>query len=209
MAKFKDTEGNEVEIPDADLEAYVAPKVTEAVTAKEKEFAPKITALETELTGAKTALKERAGEFATFRKLSDEAVEKLSVAEKTIYENGLALEDERQKRATLEKTQQENAVSAAIKAKAGSNDKLEAKMKEMWPLFGIEANTPEQLESKAKMILGAISQSEPDLVATVAGFSGSHMPPNSQPKEGQTFADTEKGKAAANELGLITEAPKA
>ena len=207
MAKFKDADGNEVEIPDADLEAYVAPKVTAAVTAKEAEFGTVKTELEEKLGHANGLLKERAGEFASFRKLSDEAVAKLDVAQKTIYENGLALNAEREKRELLEKTTQENAVKAVIKAKAGSNDKLEKKMTDMWPLLALESNTAEQMEAKAKMILGAISQTEPDLVASVAGFSGSYTPPVKQAKEGESFADTERGTAAAKELGL--EFPKA
>lgn len=206
MATFKDADGNDVE---AFTEAEVAAKVTTAVTAKEAEYTPKLTALETELTGAKTALAERAGEFKQFRKLSDEAVAKLDAAQRTIYENGITLEEERQKRVTLEKTTYDSNVKAAIKAKAGSNDKLEAKMLEMWPLLGIEANTSEQMAQKAQMLLGAIAQTEPDLVATVANFTGAHLPPGEKLKEGQTFADSERGKAGASELGLSIEMPKA
>lgn len=209
MATFKDADGNDVEIPDANLEAYIAPKVSEAVTAKEKEFGTVKTDLEAKLGDANTRLKERSGEFAQFRKLSDESIAKLGIAEKTIYENGLALEEERQKRITLETTTRENAVKSVIKSKAGTNDKLEAKMLEMWPLLGIEAATAEQMEQKANMILGAISQSTPDLVASVASFSGSHIPPVKQQKDGESFADTERGKAAAAELGFALETPKA
>lgn len=210
---IKDKDGNDVDIPDANLDAYAAPKIADSIKAKETELltahGAEKTKLEEELGRLNGIITERAGEFKQFRKLSEDAVAKLSVAEKTIYENGLLLQEEREKREAGEKTARENAVTTIITAKAGKNEKLAAKMKDMWPLLGIEATTPEQLEQKANMILGAISQSEPDLVASVAGFSGGHLPPDNKPKDGQTYADTQAGQALGKDLGLVLETPKA
>jgi hypothetical protein len=179
-------------------------KIAESVSAKESEYAPKLSELEklnSELSDAKKALGDRASEFRQFRKLSDEAVSKLSLAEKTIYENGVILHEEREKRSDLEKKLYDGQVDSIIRTKVGSDEKLFTKMKEMWGVVNVEAQTPEQIEYKAKMILGAIGTTEPDLVASLGGFSGGHIPPVAQ-KEEKGFADTDKGKALANELGL-------
>lgn len=208
MAKLFDEEGKEVE---AFLPDEVTVKVAEAVTAKEAEFTPKIKNLEEELGGAKRALGERANQFAEFRKLNGETVAKLSDAERVIYENGLKLKEESDKRAEVEKKARESQIESAIRAKAGTDEKLFTKMKDMWGVIGIEAVTPEQIEQKTKMILGAISTTEPDLLASVAGFSnGSFAPPvdPNQKKSDGSFADTDKGKAIAADLGLTLESKK-
>ena len=209
MAKLYDTEGNEVE---AFLPDELNSKVSEAVKAKENEFVPKIKELEIELGGARKALGERAEQFSQFRKLNDEQKAKLTEVERINYENTLSLNKQQEERVALEKKNKETMVETVIRSKAGSDEKLVAKMKDMWQIIGIDANTPEQMEQKSKMILGAISQTEPDLLASVAGFSnGSYNPPvapGTKKEEEKTFADTEKGKAIASELGLKLEADK-
>lgn len=196
----------------AEIEVYTADEVqareAAAIAAKEAEFAPIKTQLETELGETKKALGERTGEFAQFRKLREEDLAKLSVEERTIYENGLALQQEREKNAANEKARIETLVNNTIKAKAGTDEKLAAKMKDMWSVIGIEATTPEEAESKAKMILGAIGATEPDLVASIGGFSGGFQPPETKKEEEKGYGDTPEGKAGANELGLILETPK-
>lgn len=208
MAKFFDENGTEI---DGFLQADLDTKVSEAVKVKETEFTAKTKTLEEELATAKKNLGERANQFATFRKLNDDVVAKLSEAERTIYENGLAHEKEREDRVAQEKINKEALVESVIRGKAGKDEKLFSKMKDMWQVIGIEANTPEQMEQKSKMILGAISQTEPDLLASVAGFSnGSFAPPKTgDEKDGEkSFADTDKGKKIAFELGLKLETPK-
>lgn len=200
MAKLYDAEGIEVE---AFLPDEVTAKVNEAVTTKETEFTTVKKGLEGELTEAKKALGSRANEFAQFRKLNDDAVAKLSEAERLIYENQLALKEEREKNTVAEKARMDATVDSALRAKAGTDEKLFGKMKDMWSIIGIDAQTPEAIENKTKMILGAISSTEPDLVASVAGFSSGSWTPPEVKKEGEkSYADTEAGKAAANALGL-------
>lgn len=202
-----ETSGEEVEVYTAD---EVEAAKTEAVTAKETELNPRIKTLEEELTGAKTALGQRANEFAQFRKLNDEQVAKLTETERQLYENGLVLEQERQKRITAEETTRTATVDGVIKVKSNGNQALADKMKEMWAVIDIDANTPEQIEAKATMVLGALSTTVPDLVAAANAFmGGSYTPPVTKPKEGETFADSPEGKAAAAELGLTLEAPAA
>lgn len=205
MAKLFDAEGNPVE---AFLPEEHTAGISAAVTAKETEFNSTKVELEKKLGEKDQALAARAIEFGQFRTLHADVVAKLSDSEKIIYENQLAQKKDADDRAAKEKATHEATVNAAIKNKAGSNAALETKMKEMWSVVGIEATTPEQIEQKTAMVLGAIGATQPDLVASVAGFNGSHIPPVKAAKEGETFADTERGKAAANDLGLILEVPK-
>lgn len=197
-----------------EIEVYTAEEVTARETAAREaavgEYKPKLDEVTGKLSEAEKRAAERAGEFKEFRKLREEDVAKLSEAERTIYENGLRLKEADDARVKDAADRQTAAVTAAIKAKAGDNAKLAEKMTELWPLFGIEANTPEQIEAKTMMVLGAISTTTPDLVASVNGFGGgSYAPPAPAVKEGESFADTDAGKAAAAELGLVLEAPKA
>lgn len=204
--KITNDAGEEIEVFTAD---EVAVARTEAETKVKGEFEPKVNELTEKLTDAEKRAAERAGEFAQFRKLSDEAVAKLSVAERTIYENGLALNQANDRAKTAEEAGRKAVVDNVIKTVANGNQPLIDKMNEMWPLISIEALTPEQIEAKAKVVLGALSTTVPDLVATANGFSGgSYQPPVQQKKEGESYADTDAGKAAAAELGLMVEPPK-
>lgn len=204
--KVTNDEGVEVEVYTAD-EMKAASEA--AVQAKEKEFTPIKTKLETDLADATKALGERAGEFKQFRKLNDDVVVKLSVAERTIYENGLALQEAREKDEKRTKDDNARLVDTAIRAKVGTDEKLFTKVKDMYSLIGIEATTPEAVERKVLATLGAIGTTEPDLVASVAGFSGGSYIPPVVKKEGEgSFADTEQGKRGAVELGLKLEADK-
>lgn len=207
MSKAFDKDGNEIEVYTAE---EVTAKVTEETGKVKAEFEPKIATLETELTGARTALNARAGEFAQFRKLSEEQIQKLDEKDRIIYENGLALQQERERNSEQDKKVKEAAVDAAIRAKAGSDEKLFTRMKEMWGIIGVEAVTAEEIENKTKMVLGAISTTQPDLVASVAGFTGGGFkPPESGGGEKKSFADTEKGQGLMKEIGLkLPEAKK-
>lgn len=200
-----------------EIEVYTAAErdafTAEEVKKKEEEFAGKskaeIAVIVAERDEARKALGERAGEFKQFRKLNDEALAKLSVAERTIYENGLLLQEEREKNKTAEKARIDAQVETALRGKAGTDEKLFGKMKEMYEVIAIEATTPEEIDRKTMMVLGALGTTQPDLVASVAGFSsGAFEPPKPKSDDDKSFADTDAGKAAANSLGLLTEAPK-
>lgn len=208
--KVQNDDGQEVEVYTADeVKTQADAAVATAVAAKETEFSVVKTELEGKLTDAEKRAQERSGEFAQFRKMSDEDKAKLTVAERTIYENGLALAQANEARVVADTAALTERVNGVIKSKAGDNVKLSEKMKEMWPLITIEATTPEQIEAKAQMVLGAISSTVPDLLANVSGFNGgSYLPPQPEKKEGETFADTAAGKGLAGELGLTIESPK-
>lgn len=200
MSKAFDKDGNEIDVYTLDeFQAGVAAETTKI----KGEYDPKVKGLETELSEAKTALTARAGEFAQFRKLSDEAVAKLDVAQRTIYENGLALQEEKEKNKKADDERVAGLVDSAIKAKAGGDEKLAVKMKNLWDIIGIDARTPEDIENKTKMVVGAIGSTEPDLVAKVAGFSiGSFAPPGEKNEEEKNFADTAQGQRGMEEIGL-------
>lgn len=204
MIKAYDENDNEIEVYSAEeLKAAETAAATAAETRMKGEFEPKVKTLETELGSARTALATRAGEFATFRKLSDEAVAKLDEAQRTIYENGLALQAEREKNTKADKERLDKQVDDAIRAKAGKDEKLYTKMKDMFGIIGIEATTPETIETKLKMVVGAIGMAEPDLIAALGSFSGGSFQPPAKKEEGEpTYADTEKGKNLMDEIGL-------
>lgn len=199
-------EGQEIEVYTAD---EVVARETAAKTAAETEFKPKLEGLEKELGEARTALGARAGEFAQFRKLSDDQLKQLTEKDRIIYENQLSLQTEREKNAKLETERKTSAIDAAIKARTGSDEKLFAKVKEAYGIVQLKDETPEQLSTRVMAALGVASVSEPSLAAQVTGFTGgSYAPPQPAGAGGKSFADTEAGKAGANELGLTIETPK-
>lgn len=196
-----------------DVEVFTAAEVTARETAMrttvEGEFKPRLDEATTKLTEAEKRAVERAGEFGEFRKLRDEDVAKLAEKDRIIYENTLRLNEANDKRVAAEQATVQSNVDTAIKAKAGENPKLIEKINEMWKIIGVEAVTPEQIDAKLAMVLGAISTTTPDLLATVNGFpGGGYQPPVVQKEGDKTFADTESGKGLAAELGLTLETPK-
>lgn len=199
MSKAYDKDGNEIDVllPEEHQAA-----VNLEVEKIKGEYVPKLTLAESELEVAKKALGDRAGEFKNFRELHADVVAKLSVAERAIYENQLAQERRRVEDEAALKTARETARDNAIRAKSGTDEKLFGKMKDMYELIAVEANTAEQIENKVKMVLGAIGTTEPDLVASVAGFTGGGFQPPTQTKETKSFADTERGQQGMTELGL-------
>lgn len=195
------------------MEVFTADEVTAreeaARTAVKGEYEPKLTDLTGKLTEAEKRAAERAGEFAEFRKLRDEDVAKLSEKDRIIYENQVRFDAAEKQRTADAETAQKSAVDNAIKAKAGDNAALIEKMTTMWDVIKVDAKTPEQIEAKMLMVLGAISTTTPDLVATVNGFGGGSFQPPSTKKDGDSFADTEGGKSLGAKLGLKLETPKA
>lgn len=207
--KIETEDGKEIEVYTAEEVAASSKKASEdAVAAAALEFGKTKTQIEAERDDARKALGERSSEFAQFRKLNTDQVAKLSEQDRIIYENGLALEAERLKGAERDKKEHDARVESAIRAKSGTDEKLHTKIKEMFGVIGIEANTPEEIERKVQLTLGAISTTEPDLLAGVIGFTGSFKPPVKETPEGISFADTDKGKGFAKELGLNLEAKK-
>lgn len=197
-----------VEIDGVETEVYTAAEVQERETATraavEGEYKPKLEEATTKLTEAEKRAAERAGEFKQFRELNEKQVAELSEKDRIIYENTKVVK-ETQDMLAAERTKGIDAqVAAAITAKAGSNEKLAGRMKDMWSVIGITATTPEEIALKANMVLGALSTTEPDLVASVGTFSGAAMPPGGT-KTDKGFGETEAGKAAATELGLKLE----
>lgn len=210
MIKHLTEEGTEIEVFTAEeVKAQIADESAKAVKAKETEFGTVRTGLETELADAKKALGERAGEFKQFRELHKDVVDKLTVAERTIYENQKLAADNETKRIADDKKRQDAAVDSALRSKAGTDEKLFTKMKETWGVINVNAATPEEVDRKIMMVLGAIQTTQPDLLANVTGFSGGYMPPRAGGSDDKTpFAETERGKAAAAELGLTFDEKK-
>lgn len=189
-----------------EIEVYTAEEVQtqkdEAIKAKEEEFGKTKAEIEAERDEARKALGERNSEFKQFRKLSEDQVAKLSIAEKALYDNQLVMEDMRKAAEDTAKTSQELAVANAIKARAGGDEKLIKKLTDTYAVIGIQANTPEEINNKITMALGAIGTTEPDLLASLGGYNGVALPPNQKSTNEPSFAETERGKAGAAELGL-------
>jgi hypothetical protein len=141
--------------------------------------------------------------------LSEDQVKALSEKDAIIYANQLEFQKIKESDDKAKKIALESQIDSELRKKVGSDEKLFAKAKDMYGLIGIEATTPEQIQKKVLATLGALGQTEPDLIASVFGAgSGSFEPPKPAGESEKTFADTEKGKMAAKDLGLILEVPK-
>lgn len=207
-----------IEIDGVETEVYTTEEVQarEAATRTtvEGEFAPKLQ----EQVDLRTAAEKRADEKATqlsqqrttFEKLSEEQLTKLSDAERIIYNNQKLMAESSEREIASAKTAKENAISAAIRAKVGTDQKLFDKTKDMYSLLGLDDSSPEAIATRVTAALGALGSTEPDLLASAGFMGGSFAPPVQVKKAGEpTFADSEEGKAGAAELGIILEAPKA
>lgn len=203
--KYTGDDGVEIDVfTTAELEARVA----ETRTAVENEYKPKLEEVTTKLTAADQAAAARAAEFGQFRKLSEDQVKQLSEKDAIIYNNTKLLVEAQEREQASAKTAKENAVDASIRAKVGTNDSLFAKVKSMYGVMGLEDLTQEQINTKVSAALGALGQTEPDLLkAAGLSFNGSFEPPKAAVKENESFADTERGKQMADALGLMTEPP--
>lgn len=203
---------HKVDIDGVETDVYTAAEVAERETATrtavEGEWKPKFETTEKDLKEARTSLAARAGEFAQFRKLSDEQVAELAEKDRIIYENQLAIVDANKKNEESTRLAHDSSVDAAIRSKVGTDQKLFEETKKMYDLLGLEDNTPQGITQRAAAAFGAVSQTAPDLLATAGFSSGSFAPPEQGGGGEKSFADTDAGKAGAAELGIITEAPK-
>lgn len=201
-----------VEINGEEVEVFTAAEVQERETtvrtAVEGEYKPKVTELETKLTDAQKAATLRAEEFGQLRRLTDDQKLKLSATELALYENQVTLDDERKKTAASADAAKKSSIEAAIRAQVGVDQKVFDEAKKMYELIGIEDNTPEGITTRVKAAIGALGTTAPDLLAAAGFSSGSFEPPKPANKDSESYADSEAGKAAAADLGIILEAPK-
>lgn len=182
-------------------------QIETAVKAKETEFGKTKEQIEKELGETKKALHERTGEFKQFRKLNDDTVAKLTVAERTIYENSLRLEEANQAREKSEADNKEKTIDSIIRGKVGTDEKVITKVKEMYKIIGLNDGSPQEIEARTLAAIGALGTTTPDLVTGIISFNGSYAPPTTKKDGEASFADSERGKKGANELGLILETP--
>jgi hypothetical protein len=193
-----------VEIDGAEVEVYTADDVKATVEAAVGEVKKQSQA---EIDRINGILEQRTAEFTKaqkgFQKLTDEQVGKLSDAERVIYQNQLAMQEKDQLLSEADEKTYKASVDAAIRARVGKNDALFEKVKGMYDLVQLEDVTPEQMNGRVAAALGAVSAQQPDLLAA-AGFStGSFEPPKGgNDAEKNTFADSDRGKQGADELGL-------
>lgn len=203
-----------VEINGEQVEVYTAAEVAERETTirttVEGEYKPKLTAAETEKARLEGLLEVRAGEIKGIKKLSDEAVSKLSAAERVIYENGLELAAANEKNTLAAAEAKKQTIATVLRTKVGNDAKLLEEATKMYGLVGLDDATPEQIAVRADAAIGALARTQPDILAA-AGFSsvGDFRPPVQQDNGAKSYADSPEGKAAAARLGGITEIPKA
>lgn len=198
-----------IEIDGIETEVFTAAEVEAAKTAVKGEYEPKLTAAEAEKVRLDGLLKERAEEFKGFRKLNDEQVAKLDASQRVIYENGLALEKEREINAGHAKAAKDAAIATAVRAKVGTDAKLFEEAMKMYQIITLDDTSAEGIAARATAAFGALTTSQPDLLAS-AGFTlgGGFAPPQEGDGEKKSFADTDAGKDFAKKMGLQTEAPK-
>lgn len=200
-----------VEINGEEIEVYTAAEVDAAKTAALGEVAPKLTDAQKEIERLNEVLLARSKEFSeanvAFKRLSDEQVVKLDEKDRIIYQNQLSLSQEREKSAVADKKVYEAAVATAIRARVGINEDLFKKVNDMYVLIGLEDGTPEQITARVAAAAGAVGGQTPDLLASVGLGGGAAIPPTGAGAQAdkESFADTDQGKAAANELGLKIE----
>lgn len=203
--KFKQEDGTEIDVFTAE---EVTAREAAVRTAVEGEYKPQLTEAQQKLNEANIAAAKRAEEFGQFRKLSDEQVAKLDEAQRIVYQNGLLLQQERDKNAEATKVARETSISAAIRTRVGTDQKVFDKVRSMYDLVTLADQSPEQIAARVAAAVGALGQTEPDLLASIGlTASGGYQPPQQQQGD-KTFADSEAGKAGAAALGLMTEAPK-
>ena len=201
--KITNEEGEEITVFSAEeLKSATETAVQTAMKAKEDEFGKTKVQIEKERDEARKALGERTGEFRQFRELQKETVEKLTATERVLYENQLAQKKADDERKANDLKVRDSLVLSKIKEKVGSDEKVVGKVKDMYSLIGIEANTPEEIEKKVMATIGAIRTTEPDLLASAAGWSGGSYVPPTKNEENKSFADTDAGKRGMDELGL-------
>lgn len=201
-----------IEINGVDTEVFTEEEVmareTAARTAVEGEYKPKLEEATTKLTAAEQAAAARAAEFGQFRRLSDEQVKQLSEKDTIIYRNQELLAEEQKKNLDSATTIKKASIDAAIRAAVGTDQKIFDEAKKMYDLIGIEDNSPEGVATRVKAAIGALGTTAPDLLAAAGFSSGSFEPPKQAQQGEESFADSERGKQGASELGIIIEAPK-
>lgn len=207
MKKILDEDGvTEVEMFTAD---ELAAARTSAATETEGKFKPQLDEMGAKLTAAEQRAANRSQEMSEFRKLSEAQVLKMTETERALYENQQILAAEREKNAGADKKAYDAAVSAVIRAKVGKSEDLFKKVHDMYQIVNLEDITPEQMAMRANAAFGAIATTEPDLLAAAGFGPGGSFEPNAQQKKSDTsFADTERGQAGADELGLLTKPPE-
>lgn len=207
MSHKVELNGEEVEVFTAD---EVAARETAARAAVTGELTPKLTEAQKEVERVSGLLNARTAEFGQFRKLSDDQVAKLNVTELALYENQKLLAEANEKNTTATADAHKKAVEAAIRAKVGTNEDLFKKVSDMYTIVTLDDSTPEALARRVSAALGALGTTEPDLLAAAGFVPNSSFEPvkpaNETADEG--FGATPAGKAFADELGLIIEAPK-
>lgn len=202
-----------VEIDGVEVEVYTATEHTAAVDAAkaavQAEYDPKLSAAENEKIRLEGLLEVRAGEIKGIKRLSDEAVAKLSVAERVNYDNTIKIAEQQEKSEKDAAEAKKNTITTVIKAKVGNDVKLLEEATKMYGLVGLDDTTPEQIAIRVDAAIGALARTQPNLLAT-AGFSsvGDFRPPVQDDTQ-KSYADTPEGKEAAKKFGLITELPKA
>lgn len=201
-----------IEIDGVETELFTADELAAKAAEIEGIYKPQVEKLTGDLTAAQKASQERAAEFGQartkFEELSKEQLSKLSEAELVIYNNTRILAEKDAQIAESNKKVHDSAVDAALKAKVGNDPKLLEKAKAMYSVIGLEDLTPEQISSRAAAAVGALMQSEPDLLASISVSLGGTYAPPVVVKTDESFANTEAGKAGAADLGLILEVPK-
>lgn len=198
MAKLFDAEGNEVEAFTAEeRDAHVAAEVEKKVGETKAEYEARIKEKE-------EAFELQKGNLGRLVQLTETQKNKLSEAEKAIYENQMRMEEDRKKAEDAIKARWEAEVEKEVKAKSLGNPDLEKKIRDNLALVNIEPTTIEQVQAKVALARGGVFEQTPDLLATVGGFTGG-VYPNTPVVEKKSHADTPEGKKAMEAMGMITD----
>lgn len=197
-----------VEINGEPVDVYTAAERDADIAAAKKEvtdsFNPKLTEAEKEKTRLEELLAIRSGEIKGIRKLSDDAVSKLTAAERVIYENGIEIAEANKRADDSKKAAHESAIISTIRTKVGNDEKLYTEAKKMYDILGLTDNTPDEMNVRVDAAIGALGRTQPDLLAA-AGMGGGRFEPPVREAGAKSYAETEQGKQGAAELGIQLE----
>ena len=197
MAQKFEVDGKEVEF-------YSADDLAAAKTAVEGEWKPKVDELTGKLEKAISDGRSKSKSITDFKELTDAQYAKLGEAEQTIYDNQKLIADQGKIISAADQKAYDSARAGVISKVANGNKDLVEKITAMYDLVGLEDDTPEKMEIRARAARGALGETQPDLLNSLGFVGGGWAPkPKEDTSDGKkTFADTDAGKAGAAELGL-------
>lgn len=193
--KITDDDGKEMEV-------YTPEELAAEKTARET-AEKTVGELQTKLTSQERVLAEKNENFKRFKDLTEEDKAKMTADQ---IETSRALDNERTAREALEAeiktdkaTKITKATDRAVAAYSGGNEDLKKQLEENITLVALEVTDEDSAMKKVELAYNMLGIGKPKINPLHQTWNGT--PPGTQPEK---FTETERGKAAASEMGDIT-----